>query len=74
MARGGPDTGTDQFFIVIGDQPELDFAGKRNTDGQGFAAFGRITLGADVVRAIQSQPANGQALRTPVIILRIVRR
>jgi peptidyl-prolyl cis-trans isomerase A (cyclophilin A) len=40
MARSGPDTGSDQFFICIGDQPELDFGGKRNTDGQGFAAFG----------------------------------
>jgi peptidyl-prolyl cis-trans isomerase A (cyclophilin A) len=74
MARGGPDSGTDSFFITIGDQPELDFGGKRNRDGQGFAAFGRVTKGLDVVRRIQTQPAQGQTLSTPVTILRIVRR
>ncbi len=35
MARDGPDTATSDFFICIGDQPELDFGGKRNPDGQG---------------------------------------
>ncbi|MEO5814250.1 MAG: peptidylprolyl isomerase [Gemmatimonadaceae bacterium] len=74
MARGGPDTGTNQFFITIGEQPALDFAGHRNVDGQGFAAFGRVTKGMDVVRKIQAQPANGQALATPATIVRIVRR
>jgi peptidyl-prolyl cis-trans isomerase A (cyclophilin A) len=74
IARSGPDSGTDQFFITIGDQPELDFAGRRNRDGQGFAAFGQVTSGWDVVRAIQAQPANGQSMTAPVIILRIVRR
>lgn len=74
MARSGPETATNQFFITIGDQPALDFAGHRNPDGQGFAAFGRVTKGMDVVRNIQSQPANGQSLATPITILRIVRR
>jgi len=74
MARSGPDTGTDQFFIVIDDQRELDFGGKRNKDGQGFAAFGQVTAGLDVVRRIQAQPANGQNMTSPVVVLRIVRR
>jgi peptidyl-prolyl cis-trans isomerase A (cyclophilin A) len=74
MARGGPNSATDSFFITIGDQPELDFSGKRNKDGQGFAAFGRVTKGFDVVRRIQSQPAQGQSLSAPVAIVRIVRR
>jgi cyclophilin family peptidyl-prolyl cis-trans isomerase len=74
MARGGPDTATDSFFITIGDQPELDFGGKRNKDGQGFAAFGHVTKGLDVVLTIQSQPAQGQTLTAPITILRIVRR
>ncbi len=74
MARSGPDTGTNQFFITIGEQPALDFAGHRNPDGQGFATFGRVTRGMDVVRKIQSQPANGQTLTSPVTILRVVRR
>ena len=43
MARDGADTATSDFFICIGDQPSLDFGGKRNPDGQGFAAFGRVT-------------------------------
>jgi peptidyl-prolyl cis-trans isomerase A (cyclophilin A) len=43
MARSGPDTATGSFSIVIGDQPEMDFGGRRNPDGQGFAAFGRPT-------------------------------
>jgi peptidyl-prolyl cis-trans isomerase A (cyclophilin A) len=69
MARDGPDTATSDFFICIGDQPELDFGGKRNSDGQGFAAFGRVTTGMDVVRRIQRAPANGQTLTPPIRIL-----
>jgi peptidyl-prolyl cis-trans isomerase A (cyclophilin A) len=74
MARDGPDTATSDFFLCIGDQPELDFGGKRNPDGQGFAAFGRVVKGMDVVRAIQKAPADGQALNPPVRILSVVRR
>ena len=74
MARGGPDTATDAFFITIGDQPSLDYGGRRNPDGQGFAAFGSITSGRDVVRSIQEQPVKGQALATPIAIVRIERR
>lgn len=73
MARAGPDTATSDFFICIGDQPELDFGGKRNPDGQGFAAFGRVTKGLDVVRKIQTAPAEGQTLTPPVRILKIER-
>lgn len=68
MARGGPDTATSSFFICVGDQPSLDFGGWRNPDGQGFAAFGRVARGMDVVRAIQSGAAVGQNLTTPVAI------
>ncbi len=56
MARDGPHTATSSFFITIGDQPSLDFGGKRNADGQGFAAFGRVTAGMDVVKKIQTSP------------------
>jgi peptidyl-prolyl cis-trans isomerase A (cyclophilin A) len=68
MARGGPDTATSDFFICIGDQPSLDFGGQRNPDGQGFAAFGHVVRGMDVVRKIQAAPAEGQNL-TPVIAI-----
>ena len=73
MARGGPDSATSDFFICIGDQPSLDFGGHRNLDGQGFAAFGQVTQGMDIVRAIQKQPANGQTLEPPIRIVRIER-
>ena len=73
MARDGPDTATSDFFLCIGDQPELDFGGKRNPDGQGFAAFGRVVKGMDVVRKIQKSPADGQALKPPVGIKKLSR-
>jgi peptidyl-prolyl cis-trans isomerase A (cyclophilin A) len=73
MARDEADTATSSFFICIGDQPELDFGGKRNPDGQGFAAFGRVTRGMEVVRRIQQAPHEEQRL-TPPIRIRSVRR
>ena len=73
MARSGPDTATHSFFICIGDQPELDFGGRRNPDGQGFAAFGRVVEGMDLVREIHAMPADGQSLEPPLSIQRAVR-
>jgi peptidyl-prolyl cis-trans isomerase A (cyclophilin A) len=74
MARDGPDTATSDFFICIGDQPELDFDGKRNPDGQGFAAFGRVVKGMDVVKKIQMSPADGQTLKPAITIKSIARQ
>ncbi|MCB2197162.1 MAG: peptidylprolyl isomerase [Bacteroidetes bacterium] len=71
MARAEPGTASSEFFICIGDQPELDFGGKRNPDGQGFAAFGKVTKGMDIVKKIQIQPDEGQMLIDPVKILSI---
>ena len=73
MARDGPDTATSDFFICIGDQPALDYGGKRNPDGQGFAAFGRVVKGMAVVRRIHGARAHGERL-TPPIVIRSVRR
>lgn len=73
MARDGPDSATSDFFVCIAAQPELDFEGKRNPDGQGFAAFGRVTKGMDVVKKIQAAPAKGQALDPAVTIKKISR-
>ncbi len=73
MARGGPGTASSEIFITIGDQPSLDYGGQRNPDGQGFAAFGRVVEGMDVVRAIQAEPGQGQMLTTPVLILEVRR-
>lgn len=80
MARNGPDSATASFSIVIGDQPEMDFGGKRNPDGQGFAVFGRVVRGMDVVKAIQSAPTGQRgAYRTetldpPIKILKAHRK
>jgi peptidyl-prolyl cis-trans isomerase A (cyclophilin A) len=68
MARREPGTASSEIFICIGDQPELDFGGKRNPDGQGFAAFGKVVAGMDVVRRIQAQPADGQLLKPEILI------
>lgn len=73
MARLTADSAISDFFICIGEQPELDFGGTRNVDGQGFAAFGKVTSGMDVVRAIQQSPAEGQSLQPPVEITKIAR-
>jgi peptidyl-prolyl cis-trans isomerase A (cyclophilin A) len=78
LARGPVGTGSAAaFFIVIGDQPALDYGGTRNPDGQGFAAFGRVVKGMEIVHRIQQMSANGKAddvytqgqiLTEPVII------
>ena len=79
MARDGPDTAQAAFFISIGAQPELDFGGRRNADGQGFAAFGRVVGGMDVVRKIQAShtAAEGQygteTIDPPIRILKAYR-
>jgi len=80
MARSEPDSGTSEFFICINDQPSLDYGGKRNPDGQGFAAFGRVIDGMDNVLRIQemetisSDPdkleyTSGQSLVEPVLFI-----
>jgi peptidyl-prolyl cis-trans isomerase A (cyclophilin A) len=66
MARVEPGTASSEFFICIGYQPELDYGGKRNPDGQGFAAFGKIIKGMDIVRKIQCMADEGQLLIEPV--------
>lgn len=71
MARMGPGTANDDFFICIGNQPELDFGGKRNLDGQGFAAFGRVIKGMDVVHKIHQVPAPEQWMAEGIPILSV---
>lgn len=73
MARYGPGTASSEFFICIGDQPALDFDGNRNPDGQGFAAFGRVKKGMDIVREIQLMKDTSQYLLQPVKIISVSR-
>lgn len=74
LARGLPASGASEFFICINAQPDLDFGGKRNPDGQGFAAFGRVIEGMDVVRTIQrgetGQPGPTNAYSNPMQLLK----
>ena len=84
LARSAPGTGSAAaFFVCVGKQPALDFGGMRNPDGQGFAAFGRVVRGMDVVRKIHAMPANapspepymqGQLLSEPVVIRKACRK
>lgn len=69
MARSLPDSATSDFSICIGDQPQLDFGGQRNPDGQGFAAFGHVVRGMEVAHKIQASPAQEQKLTPPIKIL-----
>ncbi|GET27475.1 peptidylprolyl isomerase [Prolixibacter sp. NT017] len=73
MARNKPGSASSEFFICIGDQPALDYGGKRNPDGQGFAAFGKVIKGMNVVKQIQMQPDTSQYLIHPVTIIDIKR-
>ena len=81
MARGTPDSATSGWFITINDQPSLDFGGARNPDGQGFAAFGRVVSGMDVVRRIQAAPSStnmatnteAQRLTPPIKVVKVSR-
>jgi len=74
MARGAPNSATCSFFICINAQPSLDFGGKRNPDGQGFAAFGKVINGMDVVKKIQNlYPDQQQYFTPPVTIISISR-
>lgn len=82
MARAEVGTATTEFFICIGDQPALDYGGTRNKDGQGFAVFGRVVAGMDVVHAMHESPADAatddayvrnQILSEPVAIISLRR-
>jgi peptidyl-prolyl cis-trans isomerase A (cyclophilin A) len=73
MAREEPGTANTEFAICVGAQPELDYGGRRNPDGQGFAVFGRVTKGMEVVRRIQKQTETVQYLDRPVKITSIRR-
>jgi len=76
MARAGVDSAVADFFICIGPQPLLDFGGARNADGQGFAVFGRVVAGMDVVKKIQAAPVREgtQNLAPPIEIVKAARK
>lgn len=80
MARLAPGTATADFFVVIGDLVSLD--GKPDSDDPGYAVFGRVTEGMDVIRQMLDLPRDpnagdavmkGQMLAQPVRILTVRR-
>jgi peptidyl-prolyl cis-trans isomerase A (cyclophilin A) len=73
LARTTPGTASSEFFIVIGDQPAYDYGGQANPDGQGFAAFGKVIKGMDIVRKIHQQPGYEDSFEKPVEISNIKR-
>lgn len=83
IARNEPGTGSAGFFFInIGDNSFLDTGGSRNPDGAGYATFGTVVRGMDVVEAIQAREAGGESpnpvtdnqfLTAPVIITRAYR-
>lgn len=73
LARLAPGTATTEFFICIGNQPGLDYGGENIEDGQGYASFGKVVKGMDVVRKIYRQNENDQYFDPPVAIFAILR-
>jgi len=54
LARNEPGTASAAYFFVnTTDNPFLDFGGNRNSDGQGYAVFGRVTKGMAVLEKMQ---------------------
>ena len=74
LARDKPGTGTTEFFICVGDQPGFDYGGENNPDGQGYAAFGKVVKGMDVVQSIYHEPENNQSFTPPIRINSIERK
>jgi peptidyl-prolyl cis-trans isomerase A (cyclophilin A) len=73
MARLDPGTASTEFFICIGDQHGFDYGGANNKDGQGYAAFGKVVKGMDVVTKIYNQNEVNQSFDPPVHIFNITR-
>ena len=72
-ARIGLGSASFEVFICINDQPELNYGGRRNIDGQGFAAFGKVIKGLNVVKEIHSLPQKDQFLNKEVKVNSIKR-
>jgi peptidyl-prolyl cis-trans isomerase A (cyclophilin A) len=78
MARNAPGTAGADFFIIVGDMPSLDADPKQPGDNLGFAAFGHVVVGMDIVHHILDAPKSptlgegvmkGQMLSEPIRIL-----
>lgn len=68
MARTTPGSATTEFFICIGDQKQFDSSSRGNSDGLGYAAFGKIVEGMKVARKIQNLRSTGESFNSPIRI------
>jgi peptidyl-prolyl cis-trans isomerase A (cyclophilin A) len=73
LARQAAGTANTEFFICLGDQPGFDYGGANNADGLGYAAFGKVVKGMDVVKEIYDSPENEQSFDPQIFIYNIVR-
>ena len=73
LARTTTGSASSEFFICIGDQPAYDYGGVANADKQGYAAFGKVIKGMDVVIKIHNQPDYEESFEKPVEIFNIKR-
>jgi peptidyl-prolyl cis-trans isomerase A (cyclophilin A) len=71
MARTTPGSATSEFFICIGDQKQFDSSSRGNSDGLGYAAFGKVVKGMNVVRDIQNEKSNGESFFNAIRIIDI---
>jgi peptidyl-prolyl cis-trans isomerase A (cyclophilin A) len=68
MARtGDPNSATSQFFINVQDNPRLDAANAR--DGNGYAVFGKVIAGMDVVDKIRAVPTSSKGMHDDVPLM-----
>ena len=70
LARFAPGAVYHSFFICLRDEPVLDFGGARHPDGQGFAAFGRVVQGFEVVQGIYARAEQAEYLKSEIAIRR----
>jgi peptidyl-prolyl cis-trans isomerase A (cyclophilin A) len=73
LARQAPGTANTEFFICIGDQKGFDYGGTNNPDGEGYAAFGKVVKGMDIIKQFYIQPTYGDLLQQQIEILNVVR-
>jgi peptidyl-prolyl cis-trans isomerase A (cyclophilin A) len=78
MARAAPGTAGGDFFITVGGFPSMDADPTQSGDNQGYAVFGHVTTGMDIVRKLLEAPTSptegegdlkGQMLSPPIPIV-----
>lgn len=73
LARTTPGSASSEFFICIGDQKQFDSSSRGNYDGLGYAAFGMVVKGMDIVSKIQNKKSEGDSFIDFIKIDRIKR-